>query len=310
MTNIQTSDLNGAFVILDVEVKSISAYKLSQRITGDTNAANNTDRLKVNVEIFDRASPSYVRLTAAAKQIRNRLNSLTSPYAAGSRVVPTSRFSDLQQTLVSDFDTLEEAKRVFVSEYEELVRGPENQARLGNAYEASLAPGVDEVAEKISCSLRCLPLGDYINCHAGQVLSDVIVASNETIERIARDQVSDQFSTVSDVVSRVSGLLAARIDAVNSGASLNTGKVPQQRIEDIRVAVEKINVGNVFGDPKISSIADGLTALIDTLTEGKGNVVTSNVVSLEKAAGDVNTLLKATTTGEAEALENLEYAFG
>ena len=310
MTNIQTSDLNGAFVILDVEVKSISAYKLSQRITGDTNAANNTDRLKVNVEIFDRASPSYVRLTAAAKQIRNRLNSLTSPYAAGSRVVPTSRFSDLQQTLVSDFDTLEEAKRVFVSEYEELVRGPENQARLGNAYEASLAPGVDEVAEKISCSLRCLPLGDYINCHAGQVLSDVIVASNETIERIARDQVSDQFSTVSDVVSRVSGLLAARIDAVNSGASLNTGKVPQQRIEDLRVAVEKINVGNVFGDPKISSIADDLKALINTLTEGKGNIVTSNVVSLEKAAGDANALLKATKSGEAQALENLEYAFG
>tara|TARA_R110000764_G_scaffold80358_1_gene159365 strand:+ start:601 stop:1533 length:933 start_codon:yes stop_codon:yes gene_type:complete len=310
MTNIQTSDLNGAFVILDVEVKSISAYKLSQRITGDTNAANNTDRLKVNVEIFDRAAPSYVRLTAAAKQIRNRLNSLTSPYAAGSRVVPTSRFSDLQQTLVRDFDTLEDAKKVFLSQYEELVRGPENQARLGNAYEASLAPGVDEVAEKISCSLRCLPLGDYIYCHAGQVLSDVILASNQTIERIARDQVSDQFSTVSDCLSRVSGLLAARIDAVNSGASLNTGKVPQQRIEDLRTAVEKINVGNVFSNPTVSLIADDLTSLINTLTEGKGNVVTSNVVSLEKAAGDANTLLKATTTGEAEALENLEHAFG
>ena len=310
MTNIQTSDLNGAFVILDVEVKSISAYKLSQRITGDTNAANNTDRLKVNVEIFDRASPSYVRLTAAAKQIRNRLNSLTSPYAAGSRVVPTSRFSDLQQTLVRDFDTLEDAKKVFLSQYEELVRGPENQARLGNAYEASLAPGVDEVAEKISCSLRCLPLGDYIYCHAGQVLSDVILASNQTIERIARDQVSDQFSTVSDCLSRVSGLLAARIDAVNSGASLNTGKVPQQRIEDLRTAVEKINVGNVFSNPTVSLIADDLTSLINTLTEGKGNVVTSNVVSLEKAAGDANALLKATTSGEAQALENLEHAFG
>ena len=310
MTNIQTSDLNGAFVILDVEVKSISAYKLSQRITGDTNAANNTDRLKVNVEIFDRASPSYVRLTAAAKQIRNRLNSLTSPYAAGSRVVPTSRFSDLQQTLVRDFDVLEDAKKAFLSDYEELVRGAENQARLGNAFEANLAPDVSEVAEKISCSLRCLPLGDYISSNAGEVLSDVIVASNQTIERIAREQVSDQFSTVSDAVSRVSGLLAARIDAVNSGASLNKGKVPQQRVEDLRVAVEKIGVGNVFGNPTISSIADDLTALIDTLTEGKGNVVTSNVVSLEKAAGDVNTLLKATTTGEAEALENLEYAFG
>ena len=310
MTNIQTSDLNGAFVILDVEVKSISAYKLSQRITGDTNAANNTDRLKVNVEIFDRAAPSYVRLTAAAKQIRNRLNSLTSPYAAGSRVVPTSRFSDLQQTLVRDFDVLEDAKKAFLSDYEELVRGAENQARLGNAFEANLAPDVSEVAEKISCSLRCLPLGDYISSNAGEVLSDVIVASNQTIERIAREQVSDQFSTVSDAVSRVSGLLAARIDAVNSGASLNKGKVPQQRVEDLRVAVEKIGVGNVFGNPTISSIADDLTALIDTLTEGKGNVVTSNVVSLEKAAGDVNTLLKATTTGEAEALENLEYAFG
>lgn len=311
MTNIQTTDLNGAFVILDVEVKSISAYKLSQRITGDTNVANGcTDGLKVNVEIFDRASPSYVRLTAAAKQIRNRLNSLTSPYAAGSRVVPTSRFSSLQQTLVSDFDTLEDAKKVFLSEYEELVRGPENQARLGNAYEANLAPDVSEVAEKISCSLRCLPLGDYISSNAGEVLSDVIVASNETIARIAREQVSDQFSTVSDVVSRVSGLLTARIDAVTSGASLNTGKVPQQRIEDLRTAVEKINVGNVFSNPTVSLIADDLTALINTLTEGKGNVVTSNVVSLEKAAGDVNTLLKATTSGEAEALENLEHAFG
>ena len=310
MTNIQTSDLNGAFVILDVEVKSISAYKLSQRITGDTNAANNTDRLKVNVEIFDRTNPAYVRLTAAAKQIRNRLNSLTSPYAAGSRIVPTSRFSSLQQTLVGDFDVLEDAKKAFLSEYEELVRGPENQSRLGNAFEANLAPDVDEVAEKISCSLRCLPLGDYINCHAGQVLSDVILASNQTIERIARDQVSDQFSTVSDVVSRVAGLLTARIDAVNSGASLNTGKVPQQRIEDIRVAVEKINVGNVFGDPKISSIADGLKGLVETLCGDNGNIVTSNVVSLEKAAGDAQALLKATTSGEAEALENLEYAFG
>ena len=311
MTNsIQTSDLNGAFVILDVEVKSISAYKLSQRITGDTNAANNTDRLKVNVEIFDRASPSYVRLTAAAKQIRNRLNSLTSPYAAGSRIVPTSRFSDLQQTLVSDFDTLEDAKNAFLSDYEELVRGPENQARLGNAYDANLAPDVYEVAEKISCSLRCLPLGDYISSNAGEVLSDVIVASNETIERIAREQVSDQFSTVSDVVSRVSGLLQNRLYAFNSCASLNTGKVPQQRIEDIRVAVEKINVGNVFSNPTITTIADDLTALIETLTEGNGNIVTSNVVSLEKAADDAQALLKATKSGEAEALENLECAFG
>ena len=310
MTNIQTSDLNGAFVILECEVKSISAYKLSQRITGDTNAANNTDRLKVNVEIFDRQSPAYVRLTAAAKGIRTRLNSLTSPYGSGSRVVPTSRFSDLQQTLVRDFDVLEDAKKAFLSDYEELVRGAENQARLGNAFEANLAPDVSEVAEKISCSLRCLPLGDYISSNAGEVLSDVIVASNQTIERIAREQVSDQFSTVSDVVSRVSGLLAARIDAVNSGASLNTGKVPQQRIEDIRVAVEKINVGNVFGDPKISSIADGLKGLIETLCGDKGNIVTSNVVSLEKAAGDANALLKATKSGEAQALENLEYAFG
>ena len=138
----------------------------------------------------------------------------------------------------------------------------------------------------------------------------MILASNQTIERIARDQVSDQFSTVSDVVSRVAGLLTARIDAVNSGASLNTGKVPQQRIEDIRVAVEKINVGNVFGDPKISSIADGLKGLVETLCGDNGNIVTSNVVSLEKAAGDAQALLKATTSGEAEALENLEYAFG
>jgi hypothetical protein len=251
-----------------------------------------------------------VRLTAAAKQIRNRLNSLTSPYGSGSRVVPTARFSDLQQTLVGDFDVLEDAKKAFLSEYEELVRGPENQARLGNAYEVNLAPDVSEVAEKISCSLRCLPLGDYVKANAGEVLSSVVLASNATIARIARDQVSDQFSTVSDVVSRVSGLLAARIDAVNSGASLNTGKVPQQRIEDIRVAVEKINVGNVFGDPKISSIADGLNRLIETLCGDNGNIVTSNVVSLEKAAGDAQTLLKATTSGEAEALENLEYAFG
>ena len=310
MTNIQTSDLNSAFVILECEVRSISAYKLSQRITGDTNAYNNTDRLKVNVEIFDRAAPSYVRLTAAAKGIRTRLNSLTSPYGSGSRVVPTSRFSDLQQTLVRDFDVLEDAKKAFLSEYDTLVHGAENQSRLGSAYEANLAPGVDEVAEKISCSLRCLPLGDYVAANAGEVLSDVIVASNQTIERIARSQVSDQFGTVSDCVSRVSGLLAARIDAVASGASLNTGKVPQQRVEDLRVAVEKINVGNVFGDPKISSIADGLKGLIETLTEGKGNIVTSNVVSLEKAAGDANALLKATTSGEAEALENLEHAFG
>jgi len=310
MTNIQTSDLNGAFVILECEVKSISAYKLSKSLTGDTNVANNTDGLKVAVELFDRKTPSYLRLTAAAKQIRERLNSLTSPYGSGSRIAPTSRFSDLQQTLVKDFDVLEDAKKAFLSEYDTLVHGPENQSRLGNAYEANLAPDVSEIAEKISCSLRCLPLGDYVAANAGEVLSDVIVASNETIARIAREQVSDQFSTVSDVVSRVSGLLTARIDAVTSGASLNTGKVPQQRIEDLRTAVEKINVGNVFSNPTVSLIADDLTALIDTLTEGKGNVVTSNVIALDKAASDANALLKATTTGEAEALENLEHAFG
>ena len=307
--------LNGKFIIVELNVKSISPYKVDNVGADYLEKTYGSDGtvVKSSLALFDPKNPQFKALKQAEKKIQNVVKDNSIAYKDGRRIVATPYYSQFKSLVVKAIDEYEIASQAFTKIYEDLVRGVSAEKRLGNAYDPNRAISVEDVKEKLSVSFNAQALGDYVSKVSDPVLAEVSKDANKTFEGVAKQSVSDITDTLIDVVGRANDLVKERLVQLESDdPNGNKGRVVKQRVQDIRNSVSKLNGNNIFCSKKLDSISKETSKLIDTLTEKNSdtNIVTDNVTQLKKSVKQSDKIIKDTSNEKVKILSDLDYAFG
>lgn len=246
--------LAASAVLVNLTVHFWTAKKKDDTATRATNAAAGA-KDDAGAYIKNVLDPKLLEAPAtAASKVRTYVESMTVVWQRGGiRLLPAAKlpeFNSEVRRLIAEFD---KTVVILLSQYASA--RDDDRARLGTMFVEHEYPSVDEVRRKFGIAVDRYPVPD-----AGHFLVDL---QAEEVERLKEDFRGTYDRALSAVRQDLAERMAAPVRAMakklrdygKDASGKTVGTFRDSLVENIREAVDTLNVYNVAGDEDLTTIA-------------------------------------------------------
>ena len=268
-------------LLVRLSVKHPSFAKTDKAVSLEVATSKNANKKAVRVikTTIDTTHQSYKAVKTARGALYNTFASETAPWDEGGwRIIKAVGYDRFSEVIRTERDAFDIAKEDFKKVYPELVsQAPD---RLGDMYDASLFPSVDDLDDLFYCDIEARPVpeaGDFRVAMSAEDKQKIATQIQHKNDQRVKEVTTDLFDRTYDVVSNMVQRLEA-FDPDKKGAKLYGSLV--DNVRDIAELLPSLNVGE---DPRLEQLAKEIGLRLteaDTATlkkdEGKRKQVTDH----------------------------------
>ena len=249
--------LNAA--IVELNISTWTARKLDKQTSKEvklSKGANSDDAARVNKNLLA-GMDNLKRVTDFVALTRNEFYNLTLPWSdCGQRLVPMTQFFDLKKWINDKQNTYEQLVSEFLRDYPTLISAQAFQ--LGDLFDRSEFPSVDEISDKFRFKVGFLPLpttGDF----RVDAPKEIVAEMREQYESMVQERVAqvsqDLWTRLHDTLKHMSD----RLGYDSTGKARIFRDTLVTNAVDLCDLLKKLNVTN---DPKLEKARASLESTL------------------------------------------------
>ncbi len=266
---VSTSSLASRSMIVSLKIRQWSGRKLDRSVTSEVNDSKHasSDAGRYNKALMP--SEAMIGITKAVTAIRTLYMDSSLPWIdKGGRIMANEGYLNFTQKVNAAIYEFEIAVSEFLGNYDYHVA--QAQARLGDMFDITEFPTVDELRDKFSVKVNVMPVPDKDDFRVDMSEAQAAMIRAD-IEKCVQDATA---AAIRDVYKRVVEVSQMMVDRLNAYKGNKGDRMYDSLVGNVRDLIETLPALNITGDPALTQLAKDLEPLVeyevDTLKKNPG----------------------------------------